>query len=98
MFTCATEAGICLLEFTGGRMLETELKDLCKRLDAVILRGRILIEISFSLNLRNIFQVSGRSFQLSCIHRAQILGKVFGCNCKKFHTVKPVATNSRPQL
>jgi AraC family transcriptional regulator of adaptative response/methylated-DNA-[protein]-cysteine methyltransferase len=39
MFACATEEGICLLEFTDRRMLETEFKDLCKRLDAVILPG-----------------------------------------------------------
>lgn len=39
MFACATEKGICLLEFTDRRMLETEFKDLCKRLNAVILKG-----------------------------------------------------------
>jgi len=40
MFACATEQGICLLEFTDRRMLETEFKDLCKRLNAVILPGK----------------------------------------------------------
>lgn len=39
MFACATAKGICLLEFTDRRMLETEFKDLCKHLDAVILPG-----------------------------------------------------------
>ena len=39
MFACATEKGICLLEFTDRRMLETEFRDLRKRLDAVILPG-----------------------------------------------------------
>ena len=39
MFVCATENGICLLEFTDRRMLETEFADLQKRLDAVILAG-----------------------------------------------------------
>jgi len=39
MFCCATEQGICLLEFTDRRMLETEFKDLCHRLNAVILPG-----------------------------------------------------------
>ncbi len=39
MFVCASHQGICLLEFTDRRMLETEFKDLCKRLDAVILPG-----------------------------------------------------------
>lgn len=39
MFACATGKGVCLLEFTMRRMLETEFKDLCKRLNAVILPG-----------------------------------------------------------
>jgi len=39
MFACATPKGICLLDFTDRRMLETEFKDLCKRLNAVILPG-----------------------------------------------------------
>lgn len=39
MFACATEHGLCLLEFTDRRMLESEFKDLCKRLNAVILPG-----------------------------------------------------------
>ncbi|NRA88485.1 MAG: methylated-DNA--[protein]-cysteine S-methyltransferase [Rhizobiales bacterium] len=39
MFACATQKGICLLEFTDRRMLETEFKDICKRLNAVILPG-----------------------------------------------------------
>ena len=39
MFICATEKGICLLEFTDRRMLETEFKDLQKRLNAPILAG-----------------------------------------------------------
>jgi AraC family transcriptional regulator of adaptative response/methylated-DNA-[protein]-cysteine methyltransferase len=39
MFACASSKGICLLEFTDRRMLETEFNDLRKRLDAVILPG-----------------------------------------------------------
>ena len=39
MFACASEQGVCLLDFTDRRMLETEFKDLCKRLNAVILPG-----------------------------------------------------------
>jgi len=39
MFACASDKGICLLEFTDRRMLETEFIDLCKRLNAVILPG-----------------------------------------------------------
>lgn len=39
MFACATTVGVCLLDFTDRRMLETEFRDLCKRLHAVILPG-----------------------------------------------------------
>jgi len=40
MFALASSQGVCLLEFTDRRMLETEFKDLCKRLNAVILPGK----------------------------------------------------------
>lgn len=40
MFACATAQGVCLLEFSNRKMLETEFKDLMKRLDAVILPGK----------------------------------------------------------
>lgn len=39
MFACAAEEGVCLLEFTDRRMLETEFDDLRKRLNAEILPG-----------------------------------------------------------
>ena len=39
MFVCATENGVCLLEFVDRRMLETEFKDLQKRLNANIIVG-----------------------------------------------------------
>jgi len=39
MFVCATEDGICLLEFVDRRMLETEFKDLQRLLKAKILTG-----------------------------------------------------------
>ena len=39
MFVCATENGICLLEFVDRRMLETEFKDLQKHLNANIIAG-----------------------------------------------------------
>lgn len=39
MFACATNQGLCLLEFTDRKMLESEFQDLCKRLNAVILPG-----------------------------------------------------------
>jgi AraC family transcriptional regulator, regulatory protein of adaptative response / methylated-DNA-[protein]-cysteine methyltransferase len=39
MFACAVEHGICLLEFTDRRMLETELKSLTKLVNASIVQG-----------------------------------------------------------
>lgn len=39
MFVCATERGICLLEFVDRRMLETEFKDLQRLLGAKIISG-----------------------------------------------------------
>lgn len=39
MFAAATEQGLCLLEFTDRRMLETELRDLQKRLNKRIAYG-----------------------------------------------------------
>ena len=39
MFVCATQNGICLLEFVDRRMLETEFKDLQKKLNANIILG-----------------------------------------------------------
>ncbi|MEM6321666.1 MAG: methylated-DNA--[protein]-cysteine S-methyltransferase [Bacteroidota bacterium] len=39
MFVCASDQGICLLEFTDRRMLETEFRDLQKLLNAQILVG-----------------------------------------------------------
>lgn len=39
MFSAATQKGVCLLEFTDRRMLETEFKNLQKLFNAVILPG-----------------------------------------------------------
>lgn len=39
MFICATEDGVCLLEFVDRKMLETEFKDLQKLLKANIIAG-----------------------------------------------------------
>ncbi|MGI2259973.1 bifunctional transcriptional activator/DNA repair enzyme AdaA [Shewanella sp. GXUN23E] len=39
MFACASEQGLCLLEFVDRRMLETEFEDLQRRLKTCILAG-----------------------------------------------------------
>ncbi len=39
MFACAIEKGICLLEFSDRKMLETQFKSLAKRLNGTIIQG-----------------------------------------------------------
>ncbi|MDP1265365.1 XRE family transcriptional regulator, partial [Klebsiella pneumoniae] len=39
MFVCATQRGICLLEFVGRRALESEFSDLQRRFNASIIAG-----------------------------------------------------------
>jgi AraC family transcriptional regulator, regulatory protein of adaptative response / methylated-DNA-[protein]-cysteine methyltransferase len=39
MLTCATNQGICLLEFADRKMVETELKSIAKLLNATIIQG-----------------------------------------------------------
>lgn len=39
MIACSTEKGICLLEFSDRKMLETELKSIAKILNATIIQG-----------------------------------------------------------
>ncbi len=39
MITCATNQGICMLEFSDRKMLETELKAIAKLLNATIIQG-----------------------------------------------------------
>jgi len=74
MFICATDNGICLLEFVDRRMLETEFKDLQRLLKANIISGenehikqaKIEIQEYFEAN-RKIFDVKletpGTDFQ-----------------------------------
>ncbi len=40
MIACADSKGLCLLEFTDRKMLETEFKDLSKRMRAIIIPGK----------------------------------------------------------
>jgi AraC family transcriptional regulator of adaptative response/methylated-DNA-[protein]-cysteine methyltransferase len=40
MFACASQNGLCLLDFTDRKMLETEFLEIRKRLNAVILPGK----------------------------------------------------------
>lgn len=79
MFICATDNGVCLLEFVDRRMLETEFRDLQKLLKANIISGenehikqaKTEIEEYFNGN-RKVFEVPletpGTSFQKRVWH------------------------------
>ena len=64
MFACATDQGVCLLEFTNRKMLETEFKDLMKRLDAVILPGENLFLDQLQHELKEYFDGKRKSFSI----------------------------------
>lgn len=62
MFACASNKGVCLLEFTDRRMLETEFSDLCKRLNAVILPGDNLYLDNVQSELQEYFSGQRKKF------------------------------------
>lgn len=64
MYACSTEQGICLLEFTDRRMLETEFGDLQKRLNAVILVGENEYTRQLKVELAEYFAGSRQQFEV----------------------------------
>ena len=64
MFAGATEKGLCLLEFTDRRMLETEFKDLRKRLNAVISPGETEILSQTQTELTQYFEGKRKRFSV----------------------------------
>jgi AraC family transcriptional regulator of adaptative response/methylated-DNA-[protein]-cysteine methyltransferase len=64
MFACASEQGLCLLDFTDRKILELEFKDLCKRLNAVILPGSNPHLDLTQKQLSEYFAGSRQSFQI----------------------------------
>jgi AraC family transcriptional regulator, regulatory protein of adaptative response / methylated-DNA-[protein]-cysteine methyltransferase len=67
MFACAAAEGICLLEFTDRRMLESEFLDLQKRLNAIIINGENDHLIQLSKELAEYFNGSRREFSVKLI-------------------------------
>lgn len=65
MFVCATENGICLLEFADRKMLETEFADLQKRLNAVILTGENKHIIQAKKELEEYFEGQRTVFEVN---------------------------------
>jgi len=64
MIACANERGICLLEFTDRKMLETEFKDLAKRLNASITPGENKHFKSLKNQLNEYFEGTRKEFDL----------------------------------
>lgn len=56
MFVCASESGICLLEFVDRRALETEFRDLQRLLKAVIISGDNKHIIQLKAELKEYFE------------------------------------------
>lgn len=65
MFLCATEKGICLLEFTDRRMLEAEFEDLQRRLNAIILLGENNHLKQLKMEMQEYFGKTRKSFDVA---------------------------------
>jgi AraC family transcriptional regulator of adaptative response/methylated-DNA-[protein]-cysteine methyltransferase len=64
MIACANEQGLCLLEFTDRKMLETELKTLAKQLNAHILQGENPHFIMLKIQLGEYFRGERKEFSV----------------------------------
>ncbi|MCF8240563.1 MAG: methylated-DNA--[protein]-cysteine S-methyltransferase [Melioribacteraceae bacterium] len=62
MYACATNKGICLLEFTDRRMLETEFHDLQNKLNATIIAGENEHLIKLKKELAEYFDGARKEF------------------------------------
>ena len=64
MFIGATDQGLCLLEFSDRRMLETEFRDLQQKLDAIVLHGENEITKQTKLELSEYFDGKRTRFEI----------------------------------
>ncbi len=67
MFIGAAENGICLLEFSDRKMLETEFKDLEKRLNAQIILGENRSIKKLKKQLKEYFQGKRKEFDIQIV-------------------------------
>ena len=65
MFVAATKEGVCLLEFVERKMLETEFRDLQKRLNATILTGENEHTRQLKRELAEYFAGTRQNFEVS---------------------------------
>jgi len=73
MFACATKEGLCLLEFTDRKMLETEFRFLSKSLNAIIVQGRNEHLALLEKELREYFAGTRKTFSVPML----TVGSVF---------------------
>lgn len=64
MLACATNQGICLLEFTDRKMLETELKSIAKLLNATIVQGSNSHFSTLEIELQEYFDGERKEFSV----------------------------------
>lgn len=64
MIACATEKGICLLEFSDRKMLETELKAIAKLLNATIIQGHNTYIDALEKELNEYFSGQRKAFEV----------------------------------
>jgi AraC family transcriptional regulator of adaptative response/methylated-DNA-[protein]-cysteine methyltransferase len=64
MYACSTNQGICLLEFTDRRMLETEFHDLQRRLNAKIVAGENEHIVQLKQELQEYFEGKRQTFDV----------------------------------
>jgi AraC family transcriptional regulator of adaptative response/methylated-DNA-[protein]-cysteine methyltransferase len=65
MYACAVEEGICLLEFTDRKMLETEFKTLARTLNATIIQGDNIHFKQLEIELVEYFEGRRKQFTVS---------------------------------
>ena len=63
MISCATEQGVCLLEFSDRKMLETELKTISRKLNATIIQGKNKHLVSLEKELHEYFKGKRKIFE-----------------------------------
>lgn len=64
MLVCATNQGICLLEFTDRKMLESELKSIAKLLNATIIQGNNIHFDTLEIELQEYFNGKRKEFSV----------------------------------
>jgi AraC family transcriptional regulator of adaptative response/methylated-DNA-[protein]-cysteine methyltransferase len=78
MLVCATNQGICLLEFTDRKMLETELKSIAKLLNAIIIQGYNKHFETLEIELQEYFNGKRKEFSIAYT-RYRLSKQSLGC-------------------